>query len=221
MAKYIMKFSKEGYIKYTSHLDMMRLFRRSFKRAGIDLKYSSGFNPHPKLSFAQPLSLGYTSICELMDFETKEDHDPAVIKKRMQQMMPEGITITECCKGDEDKKTLASRCTAAEYIIAVPVAPGVQISPSAAEDFLSQDKITALKKQKKKKGGGLREVDIKGQIRELYVYKADDRIFLSTTLDAGSNSNLSPELLLNAFMQWADIDFQRENVEILRKKIIL
>ena len=60
MSKYIVEFSKTGAMCYISHLDMMRLFNRLFKRADIRLAYSKGFNPHPKMGFAQPLSLGYS-----------------------------------------------------------------------------------------------------------------------------------------------------------------
>lgn len=66
MNRFVLEFSKQGYIKYISHLDMLRLFKRTFKRAGIPLDYSKGFNPHPRMSFAQPLSLGYTSKQELI-----------------------------------------------------------------------------------------------------------------------------------------------------------
>ena len=72
MFKYVMTFSKTGTICYTSHLDLMRMFKRAFKRGGIKLAYSQGFNPHPKLGFAQPLSLGYEGMKELMEFETVE-----------------------------------------------------------------------------------------------------------------------------------------------------
>ena len=73
MAKYILTFSKTGTICYTSHLDMMKMFKRVFKRAGIKQSYSQGFNPHPKMTFAQPLSLGYWGLGELLEFETEED----------------------------------------------------------------------------------------------------------------------------------------------------
>ncbi|MEA4921766.1 MAG: TIGR03936 family radical SAM-associated protein [Eubacteriaceae bacterium] len=219
MAKYILKFCKEGYMKYTSHLDMMRLFMRTFKRTGLDLQYSQGFNPHPKLGFAQPLSLGYTSIGELMDFDTKEDHEPAEIMEKLNEIMPEGITVTECRRGKDGEKSAAARCTAAEYIIAVPIEGTINPKVADTDDFLGQETITV--KKKKKKSREFKDVDIKGMIRELSVYVADDKIFLSTTLDAGSGSNLSPELLLQGFMAWADLPLHRENVEILRKKIIL
>ena len=64
MYKYTIVFSKTGLVKYISHLDMLRLFKRAFRRAGIELAYSQGFNPHPKMGFAQPLSLGYEAEAE-------------------------------------------------------------------------------------------------------------------------------------------------------------
>ena len=61
MGRYLLKFTKEGNIRYISHLDLLRVFQRAMKRAGISLRYSQGFNPHAKISFAHPLSLGYSS----------------------------------------------------------------------------------------------------------------------------------------------------------------
>ena len=55
--KYVLKFSKDGYAKYTSHLDLLRFFKRAFRKSGIALSYSQGFNPHPKTVFSVPLSV--------------------------------------------------------------------------------------------------------------------------------------------------------------------
>ena len=73
--KYIIEFQKTGVICYTSHLDIMKVFKRAFKRADIALAYSQGFNPHPKMGFAQPLSLGYWSMQEYIEFETSAEYD--------------------------------------------------------------------------------------------------------------------------------------------------
>ena len=89
--RYVIKFSKTGYIKYTSHLDLMRSFKRTFKMAKLGLRYSQGFNPHPKMSFAQPLSLGYSSRYELIEFETNEHLKPVEILDRIDGKLPEGI----------------------------------------------------------------------------------------------------------------------------------
>ena len=90
MARYYLVFSKNGYAVYTSHLDMQRFFKRAFARAEIELAFSNGFNPHPKMSFAQPLSLGYSSQSEYLEFQTKEQMPAEQIKSRLAEVMPEG-----------------------------------------------------------------------------------------------------------------------------------
>lgn len=62
-------FEKAGNARYISHLDLMRVFQRAFKRAGLPLTHTQGFNPRPSVSIALPLSLGVESRCELLDFE--------------------------------------------------------------------------------------------------------------------------------------------------------
>ena len=61
-------FSKTGRAKYISHLDLMRTFQRAFTRAGIEIKHTQGFHKHPFVSIALPLSVGYSSQCEILEF---------------------------------------------------------------------------------------------------------------------------------------------------------
>ncbi|MDD4366450.1 MAG: TIGR03936 family radical SAM-associated protein [Eubacteriales bacterium] len=129
MPRYKLTFTKEGYIRYTSHLDMLRLFNRAFKRSGIKLEYSKGFNPHPRISFAQPLSLGYTSLGELLEFQTEESFETLVIAEKLGRELPRGIAVMECVKISETGKSLASRVTHAEYIIKIsPESCGGEVS---------------------------------------------------------------------------------------------
>ena len=62
-------YQKLGYTKYISHLDLIRLFDRIFRRSGIHIAYTNGYNKRPKMSFGPPLSLGHTSDSEYMDIE--------------------------------------------------------------------------------------------------------------------------------------------------------
>ena len=100
MQKYLLKFEKTGDIRYISHLDLMRQFQRAFKRSGIHLAYSQGFNPHPKMSFGQPLSLGFTSTGEYLEFESAECMDNEDIKERLNVTFPTGIHISGCYRLD-------------------------------------------------------------------------------------------------------------------------
>ena len=105
--KYVIKFSKQGYIKFISHLDMIRLFNRAFKKTGIHLEHSQGFNPHPKMTFGQPLSLGHTSIGEIIEIETKAKFEPSEIQQKLQDAMPVGIDILSCEYAPEGSKGIA------------------------------------------------------------------------------------------------------------------
>ena len=95
-----------GYVKYTSHLDLLRIFKRAFKKTRLGLKYSQGFNPHPKMGFAQPLSLGYSGKCELIEFELNAPMDEKLILQRMQSEMPDGISLLECILQDLLRKSV-------------------------------------------------------------------------------------------------------------------
>ena len=89
-------FEKTGMAVYISHLDLMRLFQRSFKRAGLSLTHTKGYNPRPSVSIALPLSLGVESVCELLDFELEgEEISCQEIKDRLNQTLTEGVRILE------------------------------------------------------------------------------------------------------------------------------
>ncbi len=218
MYKYAVEFSKTGTICYTSHLDIMRLFNRVIKRAGIKLAYSQGFNPHPKMVFAQPLSLGYTGLNEYIEIETTEDHEPGYIAEKLSELMPTGLDIKGCERMAEGRKTLAAMTVAAEYMIEIPLAKSVDMSDEEiAEFYMSQDRIITLKKQKKKKVPV--EIDIKPMIRQLQVSQQDGLIVIDTVLDSGSISNLSPELLIKTFAERLGIDTDRSEMDVTRKQM--
>lgn len=222
MAKYNVKFGKSGYMIYTSHLDMQRLFKRCFKRAGIDLSYSQGFNPHPLMSFAQPLSLGYYSGCEFIEFKTDTTYRPEYIKAELTEIMPKGLDILDCTMMDDGEKTLASRCVAAVYSIEIPAdtlkcdaAKGIT---EKITGYLKQKEILAMKRKKKSKVPV--EVDIKEKIKSMEGHIVDDKIIITTKLDAGSDSNLSPELVVQSFFNFLNIPLRRETIDITRLELI-
>jgi len=91
MTNYRMLFKKEGRAVYISHLDLMRTVQRAFARAGLKIKHTEGFNPHPHMVFAVPLSLGVSSQCELVDFALTEDVPAHEVTRRLAPQMPEGV----------------------------------------------------------------------------------------------------------------------------------
>lgn len=224
MSRYALKFSKEGTMRYISHLDLFRLFKRSFKRSGIRLQHSQGFNPHPKMSFAQPLSLGYTSSCEYLEFETREPYGAEEIMDKLNSVLPEGVSVLSCEELPAAGKSLAALTEYASYEVRFPldnrfVAPSVESDRTCVdsepditvltERFLARDRIMITKHQKK--SGKELEVDIKPMIAEFSGQVDNKIITLTMKLAAGSTSNLSPEAVLDAFCGFAGISRAAES----------
>ena len=96
MSEFRLTFVKEGRAAWISHLDLLRTFQRVFIRSGMVIRHSNGFHPHPIMSFVLPLSVGQTSACELLDFETAEDLPAAEFPARLNPYLPSGVEILDC-----------------------------------------------------------------------------------------------------------------------------
>ena len=221
MPKYALEFSKTGYMIYTSHLDMVRLFKRVFTRAGLALTYSQGYNPHPRMSFAVPLPLGYASLGEWVSFRLDEEVPPERILELLKPAMPEGISLISCKELGEGKETLSGLCEAAEYEIRIPKEKVEdRWTEETAVSFLSQPEILIEKKAKKGKKRIWVTKDIRPMILSLRIEEVDNNYIMFTTLEAGSQSNLSPEHLITAFFRFTEQPLPREYVAITRVRLI-
>ena len=215
MPKYVLEFKKKGLVRYTSHLDMLRLFKRAFKTTGIPIEYSKGFNPHPKMGFAQPLSLGFTSESEYLEFNTSESLRTEIILGNLKGRMPDGIILTSITESN-DSRTLASRVISAKYRVVLPILfrHADKAFQQKLDAFLSQNEIIAQKRDKKTKK--YVDKDIKSQIRGIDIEPFEDRLSLIIDVDAGSASNLNPEIVVNAFANYAEITLNKGDIETER-----
>lgn len=224
MGRYALEFAKNGYMTYTSHLDMMRLFKRAFKRADLPLSYSKGYNPHPKMSFAQPLSLGYASDSEFLEFQLDEPApDTDAITSGLASTVPAGLDILRTYRLPDEGKTMASAVEAAAYELTFPIGSGrLEAFRAVLERYLSRDEITALKREKKSKQ--LKPVNIRPMIRSLSAdTDGSGNIRLSALLDQGSSSNLSPDLVVSSLSEdlaESGMPFDRYEVGIRRKYLV-
>ena len=100
-------FKKMGMSRYVSHLDLMRAMTRSVRRAGVPLWYTEGYNPHPYLTFALPLSLGMESLYESMDMRIEGESTNEEIFDLLKGAMPPGIEIVSVDDPVDDPKTIA------------------------------------------------------------------------------------------------------------------
>lgn len=216
MNRYLLKFEKTGQLRYTSHLDIMRLFTRNFKRAGIDLVYSKGFNPHPKISFAQALSLGHESRGEYVEIETQRAFSPDMIMGLVNSHMPFGIKVIDCKARDDFADKLTASVDYAEYLAVLD--PKIKFSKeSTVEEFFGQASIFSekwIKKQQKEVS-----IDIKPLIESISSGREGDSTTIYMTVKAGSNENLNPELLLDALFKYDNLTVSKGDYRIIRLEI--
>ena len=171
------------------------------------------------MGFAQPLSLGYEALAELLEFETGEPVSKRKIIDELPENLPRGIEITGFGNILEKKKTIAAAIIAAEYEVTLPIIKKTVLE-EILKEYLNRDKIKALKRQKKSKE--LKEVDIRNKIQQIDLKKMENGgTKLIMLLDCGSKSNLSAELVIETFLKFADLKIKRYEVEVCRNKLIL
>ncbi len=219
MARYLLKFGKTENLKYISHLDLLRLFQRGFKRADIRLRYSRGFNPHPRIGFAHPLSLGFESIGEYMEFETDEDYADETVVERLTANMPTALKVYGCRRLAEISKTSAA--AALEYASYLAVFRGKaeerELIDSSIKRYMAQEEIV-ITRFSKKRGMDI-QADIRPDIHSVTSVMGADRLTLSAMLKAGSMGNLNPETLVESVCGFCGCGYDRKLWSFMRTEM--
>lgn len=204
-------FEKTGMAQYISHLDLMRLFQRAFKRAGLNLTHTKGFNPRPSVSIALPLSLGVESLCELLDFELEgEKVSNEEICRRLNEALTEGVRVLSVYDEMQKIKNLAYLdCQLVlEYDAGVP--------EDAAQKIRALFESPSLTVEKKGKNG-ITEQDIIPMIRCLNAWQEEQEIFLSARVCC-QNPSLNPMQLSAAIVKYLP-DLKPDFVRCCRMEI--
>ena len=191
MSKLRLRFAKEGRAVYISHLDLMRTFQRVFIRAGLVLRHSQGFHPHPLMTLALPLPLGQSSVCELLDFETDGAEEAAAMAKRLGPWMPEGLRALDCWAPERPVRELSLLRAEVTFRYDRPVSPGTD---EELLRLLGQEELVIRKRTKRK---AMAEVDLGPMIRELTAEERGEEVLLHALVQA-QNPGLNPALLAAA-----------------------
>lgn len=146
------KFSKEGSLRFISHLDLLRLFIRAFRRAKLPVAVKGGFSPQPRITFASALPLGYTSSGEYLEVELTEVVTPQEIQERLTPQLPEGIYVNQAEEISSEKPSLMSRLESALYLIKFKTAQPLErkVLEDAVEELLQKEEAVILRRSKKK-----------------------------------------------------------------------
>lgn len=208
--KYRIKFTKEDLVKFVPHLDLLRLYQRAIRRADLPIAYSNGFNPHQQMSFAQPLSVGWTSICEYMDIETTCIVDIDDFINSINECLPDGTKVIDMRKLEDGEKNSMASVEAALYYITLD---NLNFNLyNLMEKFLNKGELIIEKKSKHL----LKQVDIKQDIFKLEIIGND---MLSAFIAAGSNRNLKPDLLVKCFYMYNDMALNPYKIKYERQDL--
>lgn len=207
------KFTKGNEVKYISHLDLMRTFMRVIRRANIPIAYSGGFNPHPEMSFGAPLSLGVVSMAEYVDIKLAEEVPMEELITRLNLAMPMGIKVLGAAVLPDRFKPAMALISHAKYTIYLTLENlNVQDISSKLTEFINQEAIIAKKRQPKK-NFAIKEFDIRPMILEMTLEGCEEGICtIGCLLQSGSVANLKPEILIEAFSEYAGLDVKRTKI---------
>lgn len=186
-------FSKTGRAKYISHLDLMRTFQRAFQRADLTIKHTEGFNPHPFISILLPLPLGFSSQCEILEFQLLDSISPEMVPARLNAVLPEGIVVERCYEGGKKAKELVW----VDYRLTLEYAGGTPRGAAQAwQELLGRQQLEVVKKSKKSKTGEA-VVDIIPLVKSYTVTEPEGKVVLDAVIGA-QNPGLNPQLLVTA-----------------------
>ena len=184
------KFSKTGRLRYISHLDLCRTMQPAMIRAKIPLWYTEGFNPHPKMVFAQPLPLFVESRCEFLDIKIVEDISCEELKRRLREAFTDELYVIDVYKPTEKFTEIA---------YAVYEISGLSVKGEDIKALLSG----SIEVEKKTKSGTVKQIDIRPQVRGVTL-RPDGVI--ECELSATGGEYLSPDIFARALAAKAGID---------------
>ena len=188
MSKLRLIFVKEQQASYISHLDVMRTFQRVFPRAGLSIRHSNGFHPHPILSIVLPLPVGQSSECEILDFESVEESAGEGVAEALNTGMPAGLRVLDCYAASRPVREMAllRARLEMEYDSGVP-----EGACECIRALFTQEEVYVEKRTKHK---GMTELNIAPLIHSLTLTEGEG-VILADAIVAAQDPGLNPALI--------------------------
>ena len=206
--KLVYVFSKKGRLRFVSHLDLQRFLMRALNRTCLPIAFSHGFNPHPILSIAGALAMGYESDYEVFEVKVAGDIDLQTALETMRSALPQELFVKEVMSRPDNYPSLTSLVSMADYEIR-PTKHAVMLCEAAAE-FRKMDSYKGIRKSK----SGEKEVDVRALCLDITANaEAIDARLMLTEKDT-----LKPDLLIKTLSDIAGI--QEPNCRVCRKALL-
>ncbi len=209
MSNYILKYGRDDRVKYISHLDFMRCFHRTVRRTDLQFIFSQGFNPHPVMTIAQPLSVGVTSESEFMKVGFEDGYKPREIVEILNNAFPPGFKVYSCFKLNA-KEIDITQIDKALYVVELEHSGEADIAA-----FMANSELIVPKKTK----SGIKDSDIREHIFDIKeISDVDGILTLEMTISVGSAYNLKPETVVQAMEKYCP-NFKAGFMNIHRKEM--
>lgn len=217
------KFKKYGPVRFIGHLDVMRYFQKTIRRAGIDVTYTAGFSPHQVMTFASPLGVGLSSDGEYMDIQVGSLPEPEegmtaceTLVKHMNDSGVRGLDVTGARILPENAGNAMASVAAASYTVRFregrkPEGWDGNTAEHLIRDFLVKKEVMAQKQTK----NGVRTVDLRPGVYRLSWQ--DGGFFM--LVDASSAGNIKPALLIGALLAGGGMTLAENALSITRKDV--
>ncbi|MEF9879478.1 MAG: TIGR03936 family radical SAM-associated protein [Clostridia bacterium] len=198
----IVIFEKGTELRYIGHLDLMRLMQRALRRSGLPIQYSNGFNPHIRLSFAAPLSVGVVGLRELMEVPLIEAVAPDAFITAMNQVLPSCLQIKACKPMQEDTQTLMALVGGSRYTIRFGHGANEDAAIQKFDAFMSLPEYMATRKTK----SGENPCDIRAFVKSAHVENTNEAYAIHMETICTAAGALKPSLWLECLCEFAQVE---------------
>ena len=207
-------YTKVEDARYIAHLDLTRVFERAIRRAGINMSYTEGFNPRPKISFGFALAVGTEGEREYVDIDIQRDLDLGEVLARIQEQLPPGIRLLQGRVLTQGAKPLMAVLNAASYRIRVPMA--LPILPERLQEgigaWLARGHVSLSRFTKK----GPTEKDIRPWVKRLQGEIQGDEIVFELEVEMGNAGSVRPEEVLASLRELENLPLELDALHIKR-----
>ena len=212
--KILCKFTKLGYLKFISHLDLVDLFQRTLFQNKVDVKFSEGFNPHPRMSIAYPLPLGIESNSEYMEIYLNSKIDLKDFLIKMNERLPQGIKIVEA-KYDDDE-SISNKVKSVVYafrLLNTFYDKNKDIDLAKELNKVNDMDIVEIERKRKK---GKRRIFVKENAKDyLNRFELKDNAIYAY-IKMSEQGSLKPALVLDILNNYTDIVMDELDIDLER-----
>ena len=193
----IFEFGKTGRLRYISHLDLQRFMQRALRRTDLPVAYSQGFSPHPQMSFASALAMGWSSDVELLDVKLTEAVDEEHAREQLDRALPPEMPVYRARLVEDKFPALMARLIWADYKIELSGETAESVV-GAIDGYMAEESVIAMRKTK----SGEKPADIRKMTADLHA----EGTTIYARLKLTEQETVKPDLLLRTLAERAGVE---------------